>query len=307
MLTGKVENVIVEFLVDTGAESTVLSKRCFETLPRSIKAKFQDSTSSVYVADGTKVWSKGHVLCNIVVGGRSICDIVFVAEIEDYALLGWDAQQALGVEFKVAGVNLAEQAKVRRVAKPIIRRIKVTKDHVLPPRSEVLLPGSIDGDPLKGVTLVSSTEDIQQTGIVVARTITKGNEPECQLRVMNPSDEPRHLKAGTVIAEAEIVHVLSTSPQEASIIPPPIELPDYLVDMYQRAVTEGKLSTEVAQQLKQLLLRNIEVFAKNDNDLGRTSLVQHDIFTEDIHQFANRRDAYPLVNMTSLIKRFLLC
>ena len=96
-LTGSVENVKVEFLVDTGAESTVLSKRCFETLPRNVRSKFQDSTSSIYVADGTRVWSKGPVLCNIVVGNCSIYDIVFVAEMEDYALLGWDAQQALGV------------------------------------------------------------------------------------------------------------------------------------------------------------------------------------------------------------------
>ena len=238
VLTSEVGNVTVEFLEDTGAESTVLGKRCFETLLHSIKAKFQDITSSVYVADGTKVWSKGPDLCNIVVRDHSICDIAFVAEIEDYALLGWDALQALGVEFKVAGVNLAEQAKVRWVTKPIIRRIKVTEDHVLPPRSEVLLPGSIDIDQLKRATLVRTTENIQQTGIVAARTITKVYEPECQLRVMNPSDKPQHLKADTVIAEAEVVDVLSTPPREASVIPPPIELPVYHVDMYQRDVTE---------------------------------------------------------------------
>ena len=54
-LTNKVENMSVEFLVDTGAKSTALSRHCFETLQRSIKAKFQDNTSSVYVANGTKV------------------------------------------------------------------------------------------------------------------------------------------------------------------------------------------------------------------------------------------------------------
>ena len=280
-LTGKVENVSVEFLVDTGAESTVLSRRCFETLPRSIKAKFQDNTSSVYVADGTKVWSKGPVLCNIVVGERSIYDVVFVADIEDYALLGWDAQQALGVEFKVAGVNLAEQPRIRRVTKPVIRRITVTEDHILPARSEILISGTIDGGPLKGAALVSSTEDIQHTGIVVARTVTKGDEHQCQLRVLNPADEPRHLKAGTIIAEAEAVDVLNTPSTETSPIPPQVDLPDYLVEMYERAVNEGQLSTEVAQQLKELLIRNIDVFAKNDNDLGRTSLVQHDIITND--------------------------
>ena len=134
---------------------------------------------------------------------------------------------------------------------------------------------------MKGAALVSSTEDIQHTGIVVARTVTKGDEHQCQLRVLNPADEPRHLKAGTIVAEAEAFDVLNTPSTETSPISPQVDLPDYLVEMYERAVNEGQLSTEVAQQLKELLIRNIDVFAKNDNDLGRTSLVQHDIITND--------------------------
>ena len=171
-LTGKVENMTVEFLVDTGAESMVLSKRYFETLPRSVRAKLLDNTYNVYFADGTKVWSKVLVLCNISVGIHSIYDIVFIAQIEDYALLGWDAQQVLGVEFKVTEVNLAEQPSIRRITKSKIRCITVTENHILPTRSKVL-SGTIDRGPLRGAALVSSTEDIQHTGIVVERTVAK--------------------------------------------------------------------------------------------------------------------------------------
>ena len=134
---------------------------------------------------------------------------------------------------------------------------------------------------MKGAALVSSIDDIRHTGIVVARTVTKGDEHHCQLRVLNPADEPQHLKAGTIIAQAKAVDVLNTPSTETSPILPQVDLPDYLVEMYERAVNEGQLSTEVAQQLKELLLRNIDVFAKNDNDLGRTSLVQHVIITND--------------------------
>lgn len=51
--------------------------------------------------------------------------------------------------------------------------------------------------------------------------------------------------------------------------------------MYEQAVNEGNLTTEVVQQLKELLIRYIEVFAKNDNDQGCTSLVLHYISTDD--------------------------
>ena len=90
----------------------------------------------------------------------------------------------------------------------------MTEDHILPARSKVLLSGTIDGGPLRGATLVSSTEDIRHTGIVVARTVAKGNEPQCQLRVMNPADEPLHRKVGTIIAEAEVVDELSSPSTE---------------------------------------------------------------------------------------------
>ena len=144
------------------------------------------------------------------------------------------------------------------------------------------MPGTTEGSPQKGTTLVSSAEDIQQAGLVVARTVTKGDEPQCQIQVLNPLEEPLRLQAGTVIAEAEAVEVLDALITKTTVTPPDSELPNYLVEMYQRAITEGKLTQESAKQLKELLIRNVDVFAKNDNDLGRTALVQHDIITDDI-------------------------
>ena len=140
-LTGMVEGVHVEFLSDTGAESTVLSTRCYETLPYGTRRKFQDSVSSITMPDGQKVVSKGPVLCEITVGSKRVNEVVFVADIEDYALLGWDAQLALGVQYTVAGVDLVGGQKLRRVYNPIVRRVKAAEDCVIPPRSEVVARG----------------------------------------------------------------------------------------------------------------------------------------------------------------------
>ncbi len=91
ILKGTVEGVHVEFLADTGAESTILSQKCLASLPKEVRAKFQDSIGSVYAADGRRVPSKGPVLCQLEFGGRRILDAVYAADIQDTALLGWEA------------------------------------------------------------------------------------------------------------------------------------------------------------------------------------------------------------------------
>jgi hypothetical protein len=87
-LKGKIEGVKVEFLCDTGADSTVLSIKCYETLPLHVKQRLQDSAGSVYMPDGRQVMCKGPVLCNMDIGGKQINEVIYVADIEDYALLG---------------------------------------------------------------------------------------------------------------------------------------------------------------------------------------------------------------------------
>ena len=110
-LQGKIEGAKVEFFCDTGADSTVLSIKWYETLPLDVKRRLQDSAGSIYMPDGRQVMSKGPILCNMEVGGKQINEVIYVADIENYALLGWDVQLALGVKYTIAGIDLT---KIRR-------------------------------------------------------------------------------------------------------------------------------------------------------------------------------------------------
>jgi hypothetical protein len=58
-LTVALDGVPIQFLCDTGAESTVLSLRCFDTLSRLARQKFQDCTSTITMPDGREAVSKG--------------------------------------------------------------------------------------------------------------------------------------------------------------------------------------------------------------------------------------------------------
>ena len=58
------------------------------------------------MADGSRVPTKGPVLCAIEVGNQKIIDAVFVANIEDHALIGQEVQLTLGVTYTIAGVKM---------------------------------------------------------------------------------------------------------------------------------------------------------------------------------------------------------
>jgi hypothetical protein len=143
-LTGKVEGLDVEFMCDTGAESTILSKQFMQRLSRELRQQFQDCAGAeMIMTNSERAPAYGPVLCTIECQGRRIVEPVYIADISDAALLGWDAQVALGAVYQIAGVDLVQQTpRVRRAATTQIdvRRVKTTTDCVLPPMSETLVP-----------------------------------------------------------------------------------------------------------------------------------------------------------------------
>ena len=58
-------------------------------------------------------------------------------------------------------------------------------------------------------------------------------------------------------------------------------LPDHLQDRYKRSCKNTCISRQQSKQLKQLLIKHQNVFAKSSNDLGRTSVVKHKIHVQE--------------------------
>ncbi|KAG9298173.1 hypothetical protein G9A89_005441 [Geosiphon pyriformis] len=55
-------------------------------------------------------------------------------------------------------------------------------------------------------------------------------------------------------------------------------------------INMGQLEPQQQTQLKELIAEFADIFTKNNNDLGRTDLVQHQIYTEDVKP--KRQQAY---------------
>jgi len=278
-LRGHVDGLAVDFLCDTGAESTVINKKLLECMPRATRMKFLDSSSHLVMTDGTRSAAYGPVLCELEAGGRIISELVFAADIRENAILGWDAQMAIGVIYTVAGVDLTTGRQIRRVNNPNVRRVRVAERCVVPARSEALVPSRWDSEKGMDARMISGwLNPAENRGLAVARTIIAGKNQQGPVRIVNMADEPRVLEIGEVIAGIEEVD----DPCEAAMpITPSKELPAHLKDLHCKVMKDAKLSPKVAQEFAELLMKHHAVFAAHDKDLGRTDLVKHHIDTGD--------------------------
>jgi transposase InsO family protein len=186
-----------------------------------------------------------------------------------------------------------------------VRRAQVKDDCVIPPMSEMLVAAKWEPvDAAEMAMISSSVHPAHNGGLLVARTLVSGDRAECALRVMNVSDKPRDLKAGRVIAEAEVIAEVVDAESEllAEAAGEQKQLPEHLQVLHAKVVSEAKLSPMIADGFSKLLIKYQDAFAKNDSDLGRTNVVLHDIDTGDARPIRQPPRRLPLAQQADCEK-----
>ena len=109
------------------------------------------------LADGQPLHAQGPVLCNLSIGDKTVVEAAYVSPVKDEAILGLDTLRALGLNLSIASVSMEGRAPVRRVTAPCMRRVKVSKDCIIPARSEITVRGQLERPQLKHCALVSAS------------------------------------------------------------------------------------------------------------------------------------------------------
>ncbi|KAL5012144.1 hypothetical protein ScPMuIL_010695 [Solemya velum] len=137
----------------------------------------------------------------------------------------------------------------------------------VPARSEIIVKGSVPslkGQKINGELGVVEPHEklVSSDRGLVARTLVKRGEV-VPMRIMNLSSEPSVLYQGTTIGSlSPIDKVLdSEEPHQQDH-----DLPDHLEDLQR-------------EKAKAMLVEFADLFAKTDNDIGRTGIVKHSIDT----------------------------
>jgi transposase InsO family protein len=172
-----------------------------------------------------------------------------------------------------------------------IRHVKVDEECVIPARSEFVVKGLLP-EKYTGDVMISSIKDVNESGgLVIARTVVEGNKRQCCVRVMNLLDEPRVLRKGNLLAGAEQVEEMHGYEQKLTSGG---ALPSHLQQVFDAVKNEACLTASEEKEFKQFLMQHKTVFAADDADLGRTSVVQHDIDTGNTHPIRQPHRRLPM-------------
>ncbi|VDH91114.1 Hypothetical predicted protein [Mytilus galloprovincialis] len=130
--------------------------------------------------------------------------------------------------------------------------------------------------------LVEASENKGKDYILTARSLVKSND-SIPVRLMNVENEAKTIFPGTTIAQmCEISHVAKSLPSQNDGQNKK-GLRSDLHDLLNR--TSDKLSRSEKQKVKSLVQEYESLFAETDSDLGKTSLVKHEIETGNARPF----------------------
>lgn len=258
--------------VDTGAEKTLVRPELLDA------EQLPDAPQRLCGVTGHCVALKGPVLARVGVGGAEVRLPVYVADLEEECLLGFDylAQSGACIDFrrKLMRVHGQEVPLLPEVGCAEV--VTVERLH-LAPRTERRVQCRLSRAMHGAEGIVEPSDSLHLTdGVTVGRSLVGAGEELVTVLLANFSDEARQLPAGVRLGTCEEVE-RAEQPSTSALTPAEGALPDFLEDLALRSSTN--LTEAQAERVRHTLTLYSDVFSRGDLDLGRTSLVKHSINT----------------------------
>ena len=153
---------------------TAIGRGVPSTLPKTLRTAFQNRSSTLKMANGESVIANEPVLCNISLLGKTVLEAVYVMSDTDEAILGMPALTALGLCIILAGVEVMKSVPnptIRRLQLPKVYRVPADRDYTVPPRSEAMIMGRMQGKPIGSLFAIEPKNSLQQDSLLIARTV----------------------------------------------------------------------------------------------------------------------------------------
>ena len=291
---GRVEDESVDWLVDTGCTSTILSTRIFLKMLPDNRPELIPYDGDLRSANDTRTDVMGRAWVNVQVGKKLVQHRVIVADVTNDGLLGLDFLQGHGITINFAtqqilcdGENIAAQV---REGTDRACRVFVAEPLLIPARSRTIVEAKTTKPLVSGNWLV---EPLNHTPgnqpVIVAKTLARGCGQKLAVELLNPMEHDvslfRHTSLGVVsrVMEPDVLCTVKEEGSPSSLpttespttkgLEPEVEKILQDVDM---DLTEAE-----TQRVRELLGEHRDVFATKDVPFGRTTLVQHEIDTGD--------------------------
>lgn len=291
-MRSEVEGLVVDWLVDSGANPNVLDKSVYDRIPDPVRPRLVPTPIKLGAADGRPLTVHGECTLTLQAGGRSYGLQVFVAELgglDGLLGMGFLRQERCRLD---AGQGILEVnddlVMLHQPGNGQYHPIRLTKSVQIAPNHEIIVEGqlAVSGPvPSQGMVEVEPSL-ISDTGLLVMNGLVRTVGRCVPVILTNVGLEPITLKEGTTIANIQpIDQVLDTlggkpaAPVESNVLAVQGQggLPEHLQDLVDNS--SEHLSDPQIEQLSQLLLKYKGAFMGPDGKLGRTDLIKHHIDT----------------------------
>ena len=294
LLSCRIYDSPVSFLIDTGAGVSLLSKLTWDKIKPTEEGLNPIVTHRLVGVDGVPIKVDGTVSVPITIGKVTLQhDFIVAEQITAEAILGLDFLEANKCILDLASgkMQITDQT-VSLISQPSIKKVqctqvRVTENLTIPPRSEMEIMARIHSKE-EGTWLLEGTP-FKELPIYVARALMAPRKQNVPIRIVNVDPLPVTIHRNTKIATAELITeevICSTSEREQA--PTYTEL-EVLLHPLPHDITESQ-----KEQFLALLSHYSCVIAKNPDDLGCTQMIQHHIDTNGASPIRQQARRVPL-------------
>ena len=278
----KINNILTDCLIDTGATLSILSLKAWDIINQSSANNLDTFEPKIYTASGSQVEVKGSADVMIDIADVKSITRVIVADIDMDAIIGLDFLQANDCQIDVTHHVLrikGKQCQLNLAGKLGCHRVTVSEKVEIPARTEMIIEGHIDVPVIRknDLGIIEPTPRAYELGIgLVAKSLVH-TDSKLPLRIINLSDETERLYPGTHVANLSFVSSVYNGQPKHRQESKHLQIPRHLTDLYER--TTAGLSQEQCTAVAKLLIKHKATFSESDDDLGRTGIIRHKIPT----------------------------
>ena len=297
-------------LIDSGAAVTAVSAKVWrECLSHAYPSLDKCSSECVTSVNGCQLTTIGKLLVKFVIDFRAFpFEVHVIEDLTCDVILGGDFLQkfCFTVDFENGMVRFFPESDplpfkdvqldddVVNPDETFISPVHASRTFVIPSHSEILVPGRLDDLPASVVSingmLAPKTNLCHRYSVFGAsELVSVADDGTVPVRIANPSSQPVTIYRRTRLANFEEVDQnIATFEITASDPIGNPSLPDSCSDQFEQCdyselpdLSESVLSDGDRIKFRNLFKKYRDVFAFPGDQLGRTSLVQHVIDTDD--------------------------
>lgn len=275
-------------VLDSGARKSVLPLHQYNAIHQDVRPPLQSSTVETLLGVGPgDVPVLGEAKIPVSINNRQVEVDFLVADIEgNEVLLGHPflTQAEARLDFGKHRIILfgEEVPYFHPETVPKSHAVRVARTVVVEAGQEYLVKGNVHFcRDAQGDMMLSPTKGfVEKHKVLIARALVNAQPTNIvPLRLFNPGNKAVTIKEGAIAGLLQPAEALpSSSVSTAADFPAsPPAVPEHLQELYAQSSTDFNDNEKL--ELSNLLCAYASVFSRGPGDLGRTSLVQHDIIT----------------------------